>query len=252
MMKDNNMPFVSIITVSYNSKNTIRKTIESVLHQTYSNFEYRIIDGLSNDGTVDIAYEYNKQFEERGIKYYIKSERDKGIYDAMNKGIEESRGEIIGIINSDDWYEKDALENVINKYRNTSFDYYYANINLIFKNGKVIQKKSKKDNIATSRHWNHPSCFVKKSIYNELGKFNCTGIHDDFDFFLRVRKNNKHICVDNKVIANFRVGGESNERNLYKCIQRCKDRYKCYRNNGYNRLYLVECILMEIAKFISV
>ena len=90
-------PLVSIITVSYNSARTIRRTIESVLHQTYTNIEYWIIDGASSDETVSIAKEYENAFEKRGMEYHILSEPDRGIYDAMNKGIRLSHGEIIKI-----------------------------------------------------------------------------------------------------------------------------------------------------------
>jgi glycosyltransferase involved in cell wall biosynthesis len=100
---DNKIKF-SIITVSFNSVHTIEKTILSVLNQTYKNFEYIIIDGGSNDGTVDII----KKYEDK-LNYWI-SEKDLGISDAFNKGINASKGKIIGILNSDDWYELNALE----------------------------------------------------------------------------------------------------------------------------------------------
>lgn len=101
-------PLISIVTVSFNSEKTIRQTIESVLNQTYTNIEYNIVDGASTDRTVEIATQYKDDFEAKGIKYIITSEKDKGIYDAMNKGIARSHGEIVGLINSDDWYETDA------------------------------------------------------------------------------------------------------------------------------------------------
>ena len=108
-MKENNIK-VSIITVCFNSEKTIRRTIESVLYQTYPNIEYIIVDGKSTDGTVDIVKEYLPAFQKR-LRYV--SERDKGIYDAMNKGIRLSAGDVIGIINSDDFYEPDAVENIV-------------------------------------------------------------------------------------------------------------------------------------------
>ena len=104
---------MSIITVCYNSEATIRRTIESVLGQTSSDFEYLAIDGASADRTLSILQEYRHRFEKRGISYRIYSERDEGIYDAMDKGIAKSRGEIIGIVNSDDWYEPDAVDTVL-------------------------------------------------------------------------------------------------------------------------------------------
>lgn len=164
---------VSIITVSYNSEKSIRRTIESVLNQTYSKIEYHIVDGLSTDNTIEIAREYDEKFAEKGIKYIISSERDNGIYDAMNKGILRSAGKIVGIINSDDWYEKNAVESAVNTYRETEFDYYYADINLIKENGKKIVKHSKQKRIVTSRHWNHPGSFVKRQV---IRSWDCSGV----------------------------------------------------------------------------
>ena len=103
---------VSIITVSYNSEKTIAHTIESVLAQIYDDIEYWIIDGKSSDGTVALAESYCSAMEQKGITYHILSEPDGGIYDAMNKGIQLATGDVIGIINSDDWLDKDALLNV--------------------------------------------------------------------------------------------------------------------------------------------
>lgn len=243
-------PLVSIITVAFNSEKTIRKTIESVLNQTYTNIEYKIIDGVSSDDTIKIAEEYKEKFREKGMIFTISSEKDNGIYDAMNKGIYASTGEIVGIINSDDWYERDAIQTVIDNYNKTDFDYYYADVRLIKSDGSSFVKHSKNDRIVTSRHWNHPSCFVTKETYEKLGTFRCEGIHDDFDFFLRVKKSNKKIEIENKVIANFKTGGASNNKNIKKCLKRIKDRYRCYINNGYSSLYVFECIGIELAKFI--
>lgn len=244
-------PLVSIITVSYNSERSIRKTIESVLSQTYSNLEYHIVDGFSSDNTIAVAHEYKEKFAQKGIKYVISSEKDKGIYDAMNKGIQRSVGEIIGIINSDDWYEKNAVETAVNTYKKTKFDYYYADVRLIKQNGKKVIKHSRKSLIVTSRHWNHPSSFVKRQVYSDLGLFRCRGIHDDFEFFLRIKRAGKRIVIENVVLSNFAVGGVSNDKSLQKCRQRCFDRYRCYRDNQYNRLYFFECVLMEIMKYLA-
>lgn len=241
---------VSIITVSFNSENTIRSTIESVLSQTYPCVEYIIVDGASKDNTVSVAMEYQDRFDERGYLYRIISEKDKGIYDAMNKGINMARGDIIGIINSDDWYEPHAVETAVNTYKKSPYNMFYASINLVKESGKTIVKRSKYDKFPTSRHWNHPTTFVTKKTYEELGVFRCEGIHDDFDFLLRVKKAGKKIVIGDEVLANFRTGGTSNDKSIKKCIRRCKDRYKCYRNNKYSRFYMVECVLMEISKFI--
>lgn len=241
---------VSLVTVSYNSERTIRETIESVLRQTYNNIEYLIIDGKSKDKTIEIAKEYESSFDEKGITYRIISEKDNGIYDAMNKGIRMSNGEVIGIINSDDWLEPHAIETVVKTYKEEPFDYFYADIRLIKKNGVEIIKRSKMDKMITSRHWNHPTSFVTKKTYEELGVFQCKEIYDDFEFYLRVRKSGRKIVIRNEVLANFRVGGVSNEKSLKKCIKRCGIRYRCYRSNGYSPLYIIECVAMEFAKLI--
>ena len=96
----------SIITICYNSEKTIERTIKSVLAQTYKNYEYIIVDGASKDGTLEIVKRFELQFDGR-LKW--KSEPDKGIYDAMNKGINMATGDVIGIVNSDDWLEADAM-----------------------------------------------------------------------------------------------------------------------------------------------
>ena len=252
LIKNESNILVSIITVSFNSEKTIRKTIESVLNQSYQNIEYRIIDGLSSDNTLAICREYEAAFQKKGIDYTILSEKDYGIYDAMNKGIFSSKGEVIGIINSDDWYELDAVENVVNQYCKTDFDYLYANINIVREDGSIIIKRSQKDFFATSRHWNHPSSFVKKELYVEYGGYKCKGIYDDFEFFLHVRKSKKKIVIMDKVLANFRTGGISNQKSWKACKKRIRERYRCYKENNYSPLYYLECIGTELVKFLLI
>ena len=242
---------ISIITISYNSEAVIAKTIESVLNQDYKGkVEYLIIDGASSDRTVEIAESYRPQFEAKGRQYVITSEPDNGIYDAMNKGIRKASGDIVGILNSGDWYEPAALRIVASTYRKRPFDMFYADIRLVKPDGSVIIKRSGYDRIVTSRHWNHPTTFVTKKTYEELGAFRCMGIHDDFEFLLRVRKAGKKIVIRNIVLADFATGGASNQKNLKKSIERIRDRYQGYRVNGYSRLYLIECVAIEAAKWI--
>lgn len=241
----------SVITICFNSEAVIRKTIESVLAQDYAGaVEYHIVDGASKDKTVEIAESYRQQFEEKGYEYVITSEPDKGIYDSMNKGIKLSTGDVVGIINSGDWYEPIALSTVAHEYENTRFDMFYADINLVKEDGSVIVKHSKHDRFPTSRHWNHPTSFVTKKTYDELGVFLCGGIHDDFEFLLRVKKAGKKIVIKNVVLANFLTGGTSNSKSFKKAMKRIKDRYGCYRKNGYSPLYMIECVGIEAAKAI--
>lgn len=249
-IQNQDKPLVSIITVCKNSGKTIRDTIESVLNQTYKRVEYLIIDGKSTDDTLYIANQYTLEFARRGYIYKIISEEDDGIYDAMNKGIRLSAGQIVGIINSDDWYERHAVETAVNVYCADKYDMFYGDLRIFKPNGKSVIKHSRKDMFPSSRHWNHPTTFIDKRIYDELGLFKNRGIHDDFDMVLRIRKANKKIVIKNEVLANFRMGGTSNDRKLTKCLTRCKDRYRCYRDNGYGRATIIECVGMEIAKFL--
>lgn len=240
-------PLVSIITVSYNSEKTIRDTIESVLNQTYENIEYLIIDGKSKDRTLDIAESYKEQFAAKNYSYVILSEKDHGIYDAMNKGIALAKGEIIGIINSDDWYEPEAVERMIQTYIVNSFDMFYADVRVI-KGDKTFIKHSRLRNPVFSRDWNHPTTFITKQVYQKY-QYKLESLHDDWDLYLKIRKAGYKIAILNEVLANFRLGGASNEKNLKKSIQRGKARYKIYRNNGYSRWYLLECVFIETAKY---
>lgn len=241
---------VSIITVSYNSESTIRKTIESVLAQTYDSIEYIIVDGASKDNTVAVAKEYEARFREKGYQYRIVSEPDKGIYDAMNKGIRMADGEIIGLVNSDDWYESIAVETVVKTYQESAFDVFYADLNLVKDDGSVIVKHSKLDRCPSTRNWNHPTMFVTKKTYAEQGLYRCQSLYDDFDMILRLRKAGKRMVIRNVVLSNFRTGGISTQKSIKKCLHRIKARYMCYRNNEYSILYIFECIAMEVAKMI--
>ena len=241
---------VTIITICFNSEAVIKKTIESVLNQTYTDIEYIIIDGASKDKTVEIAESYKDAFAQKGIDYKIFSEPDKGIYDAMNKGIAKATGELVGLINSGDFYEPQMLETAVKAYEEKPYDIFYGDINLIKDNGQIIVKRSKYDRFPTSRHWNHPTMVVRKAYYDEIGTYRCEGIHDDFEFFLRARKKNARITIKNVTLANFMTGGASNKKSFKQCKKRCKDRYKAYRNNGYGIWSWFECVGIEIAKFI--
>lgn len=243
-------PTVSIITVTYNSEKTLRHTIESVLAQTYTKIEYWIIDGASSDHTVEIAEAYRPKLQAKGIRYHILSEPDSGIYDAMNKGICHAAGEIIGIINSDDWYEPEAVQTAVETFQNTGCDLMYANIRMYKADGSTFIKKARTRKFQTSRDWNHPTTFVRSECYKEH-PFRQLGIHDDYGFFLQMRKLGKRIVTVDKVLADFHMGGASNHKDLKAAKKRIRDRYLyCYRINGYSRWYLIECVAIEAAKFL--
>lgn len=235
--------------MAFNSEKTIEKTIKSVLNQTYPKIEYLIIDGKSGDQTVEIAKTYEEQALKKGYSYRIVSEKDRGIYDAMNKGIALAKGEIMGFINSDDWYEKDAVALSVKTMLKKQCDITFGDIAIHKADGSRIVKRAKLSRYETSRHWNHPTMFVKTSVYRDF-PFRQKGIHDDYGAYLAMKKAGKKVEAVHRVLANFSMGGASNKRSLKLSVKRIKDRYGCYRDNGYGRWYFLECILMEAGKFI--
>lgn len=239
----------SIVTVTYNSENTLKRAMESVINQTYPPKEYFIVDGASTDNTVNIAESYIDIAKSRGINLIISSEPDGGIYDAMNKGISRCTGDIVGMINSDDYYETDAFEKVNKAYDDTGFELLYGNLRMCFEDGRSFIKKARNRNYMTSRDWNHPTMFVKREIYNN-NHYKTETIHDDYDLVLRLKKQGVKFEVINETLANFTMNGVSHERNLGEMFKRVKIKYKIYRNNGYSRFYFIECLLVELAKFI--
>lgn len=201
---------VSIITPCYNSEKTIRQTIESVLSQTYPNIEYIIVDGGSTDNTVAIIQEYVPLFGDR-LRYV--SEKDEGIYDAMNKGIKMSHGQLIGIINSDDYYEPRTVETVLKYYNPNKDQVIYGYMNELVKNVK--------NKIIASSHTNlnekmitHPTCFVTRTVYQKYGLFlKCFKVAADYEFMLRLyKKSTVEFVQIPRVLANFRIGGISSTR----------------------------------------
>jgi glycosyltransferase involved in cell wall biosynthesis len=202
---NNHSPLISVITVCFNSEKYLEETIKSVINQSYSNIEYIIVDGGSTDGTLNVIRKYEKY-----ISKWI-SEPDDGIYDAMNKGIKMSNGELIGILNSDDWYEKDAINRVIDFYfQKKEPGIIHGKLN-IYQNENFVKTKSPdlsaeaKINFA----W-HPTCFVPKKIYNKNGLFKKNyKVAADSEFLLRLKKNNVNFYFLNFPITNFRLGGAS-------------------------------------------
>ena len=196
-------PLVSIITVVYNGEKFLEETIQSVISQTYENVEYIIIDGGSTDGTLDII----KRYEDK-IDYWI-SEKDKGIYDAMNKGIDVASGEIMGLINADDWYEKDTIDMVIKKYSgDKNFDIFHGNLNYINKSEKIYKPNfSHRKMLLQGMSLYHPTCFVKRSIYEEE-KFDVNyQLAADYKLIFSMMLKEKKFCYIDKVLANMRAGG---------------------------------------------
>jgi len=239
----------SIITVTYNSSSTLKRAMDSVINQTYAPKEYIIVDGASTDNTVEIAKSYAKVAREKGINLTVISEPDNGIYDAMNKGIKMCNGDIVGMINSDDYYETCALEKVNEVYETKGFDLFFADLIMHFQDGRSFVKKAKNRAYSTSRDWNHPTTFITKKMY-ENNLYKTENIHDDYDLILRLKKQGAKVEILNYPLANFTMNGVSHERNFSEMCKRIKIKYKIYRDNGYSRFYIVECVGVELAKFL--
>ncbi len=185
---------ISIITVSYNSSKTIARTIESVLSQENVQLEYLIIDGASKDNTVEIAESFRSQFVTKKVSYLIQSEPDKGIYDAMNKGVSLASGDIVGILNSDDYYSSsDVLDSVIRGFEEFKTDSLYGNLLYVKKEKTYRYWKSGK--LRSFKHgWMppHPAFFVKKEVYEKYGNFRLDcGTAADYELMLRFLEINK-------------------------------------------------------------
>lgn len=186
-MNNTNTPLISIITVCFNSAKTIRRTIESVLNQTYTNIEYIIVDGKSKDSTVAIIEGYAPQFAEKGIKYRWVSEPDKGIYDAMNKGIKMATGEYINFQGSDDWLELDACESIYNCYKSSaSFDIVYG-VARYMDGNKFVKLSQVNECYLGDENMNHQAMFFKRKLFDLFGYYTLKyTICSDWDYNLRI------------------------------------------------------------------
>lgn len=240
---------VSIITVVYNSEKTIAKTIESVLNQTYDNIEYIIVDGASTDGTVQVAESFVGRFEStNGRTIRIISEKDNGMYDALNKGARMANGELVGQINADDWYELDAVEKMVALYQKENYDVAWGNINIHKPSGNMI-KYAKIGKLWTTSGWCHPATFSKRTILLEF-PYALENMCDDFEFITRVHLAKKKICTLNELIANYTFGGMSTKKNLRDAMKRVNLSYGIYKKHGMSPLYWFHRFAMEMAKYI--
>jgi glycosyltransferase involved in cell wall biosynthesis len=235
---------ISIITVCYNSAATIRDTIDSVIAQTYPHIEYIIVDGASTDNTIAVIGEYQDKIT------CIISEPDKGLYDAMNKGILAATGEIIGILNSDDIYESTHIISYIATYFAT-----HPHSDLIF--GDVVFVKPDQLNTIT-RYYNaqhfkawklrfgwmppHPATFIRKTAYQKVGLYSLDyKISADYELFVKMLLINclKYTRI-NKVLVRMRTGGISSSGIIRSNIKLNIEIVKACRSNGiYTNLFFV-------------
>ena len=234
---------VSIITVVYNNANFIRDAIDSALAQTYKDIEYIIIDGKSTDGTVEIVQSYGDKIDK-----FI-SAPDKGIYDAMNKGIALSTGDVVGILNSDDFYIDDkVIEKVVKEFEEKQVDSVYAD--LVFVRPQNLTKtvryydSSHFDPTKFAYGWMpaHPTFFVKKDIYDKYGVFRTDfKIGADFDILARFLYTQKiSYSYMQEVLVKMRLGGVSTSfrsiwMNSIEQLRACKN--NSIKTNIFKILY---------------
>jgi glycosyltransferase involved in cell wall biosynthesis len=195
-----NMPLITVITVVRNGEKTLEQTILSVINQTYTNIEYIIVDGASTDGTLDIIGTY----EDR-IDYWI-SEPDEGIFYAMNKGIELAKGELIGLINSDDWYEIDCCKIVAQHYADRKNTVLYGLIRNIVQ-PDIFEIYSCSPEYIYKKMPPHPTVFIPKNVYDKYGYFDISYKYcSDYDLLIRFKKSHVSFYLIETVLANFRFG----------------------------------------------
>lgn len=247
---------ISIITVAFNSASTIRDTFESVLAQTYREIEYIVVDGNSKDSTVEIIKEYEPKF--KGRMYWL-SEPDKGLYDAMNKGIQMATGEVIGIINSDDLFcDSEAVEKVMRIFEsNINLDSVYADLFYVAQNdtSKIIRswKTGLQKKFKFGWHPAHPTFYVKHEVYNRCGLFDMDfKLASDFEIMLRfLDKFEISSFYLKEGLVKMRLGGTTN-KNLKNILNQNLECIKAFYKNGLSvnpLLYPLFRIVPKILQF---
>lgn len=244
---------ISIITVTFNSAATLRDTIESVLSQTYQDWELIIVDGLSQDNTLSILRDYEPLSNGR---MHIFSEKDEGLYDAMNRGIAHATGDVIGILNSDDfYYDAHVLEDINRAMEDQPIDCIYGNLIYVLPKNKNrvvrIWKGSQYKKGAYLKGWHpaHPTFYARRECYERLGGFNTNyAISADFELMLRFIEvaglRNRYI---NRYFVYMRMGGESNG-SLRNIIRGNRNILRALRSHGFHpsTLFMMHRILPKI------
>lgn len=246
---------VTVITATYNSQETIEDTLKSVLNQNYQHIEHIIVDGLSSDNTLSIIRNYEDKYLEKGYRIITKSEKDLGIYDAMNKGINIATGEIIGILNSDDFYSSSNVINlVVNEFMNKKVDCVVANIKYVNPNdtSRVVRMwKTKIGNFNFGWNPPHPGTFFLTEVYKSFGLYRTDfKISSDYDFMYRaIHKGKISLSHLNDFVVVMRTGGEST-KNFKSNIRASREIYTSLKSNN-SKFKLVIVMLRLFRKIIQ-
>lgn len=247
---------LSIVTATYNSEKTVRDTIESVLSQTYLDYEYLVVDGGSKDSTLDILREYEPKFNGR---MYWKSERDKGIYDAMNKGFQKATGDVLMLINSDDLFARpDALELVVREFeRHPDVDGVYANLYYVSQNNidNIVRVWKTGEQKPMKHGWlpAHPTFYVKRECYEKYGYFNLNyPLAADFELMLRFVEGHKiELAYLPEYLVKMRLGGATS-KNIQNIYRQDVETIRAFKENnlpGGSIMYLFWRYLPKIKQF---
>ncbi len=243
---DKNNPLISIITVTYNGEKYIEETFQSVFKQTNKNYEYIVIDGGSSDNTINIIKKYDSK-----IDYWV-SEKDLGIYDAFNKGMQLCKGEYIGFINSDDIYEKNTIE-ILTKYikANSNLDFFFGSVRKHW--GTLHGYKPWKIFFSWGFYSSHSTgFFIKKVSAKKVGLYNLKYKYSsDYDYFFRmiVKHKMKGMATKKKeLFGTFRRGGYSSQINFYDHFM---EEIKIRLDNKQNRLLVLLIFIYKFLKHIK-
>ena len=240
---------VSVTTACFNSSSTICRTIESVLNQTYTNIEYVIKDGGSTDDTVAIAKSYEKKFIEKGYGYVICSDKDKGMYDAINQAVSLSHGLIVGNINSDDYYEPNAVERMARLFERTNFDVAWGNITVKTPHATFVKKARVGKLLWTTTGFCHPAMFAKRAVLLEH-PYARESMADDFEFATWAHMNGKKIVTVDELISVFEFGGMSTKKSIRDVKKRIDIVYNIYKKYGMSRFYWLQRMMYESIKYV--
>ncbi len=239
-------PAISIITIVYNGERHLEQTIRSVLDQTYPNIQYIIIDGGSTDQSLNIIKKYEKDI------YCWISEKDKGISDAFNKGISLATGDIIGIINADDWYEPAIFEKVAAKIADA--DICFGDVQFWKNERREFIQKGNFSLLNREITIIHPTVFVKRTVYERYGGFDLRyRCAMDYDFLLRLKIKNCSFTYLPCTLANMRWGGLSDSSWITGCKETLEIKNKYFPDQKFNHLiyYLKHTSAIRVAKTLS-